>query len=314
MHCEQLGNVQINELQHVIELDAGFRARESQLGAGGDVVVPADVLASAEEEMVIVIACMNEELQTIEGVLSGVPHDCLPILVSNSDRPGRPSNTTGEDRYAAEVRLLKTFCGQAHRSAIAVHQEDGGVAAAFRAAGMSEIVDVAGTGLVHRGKGEAMIIGMAIAALTGRRCVGFIDADNFVPGSVTEYCKVFAAALHSARSPCAMVRVAWNSKPKVRGDRLVFDKKGRSSRVVNEWLNKLLQVRRLFFCLCCVRSRARLGYLFHFCAALVVYRVNCRAASATRSIDPLRAECGTEGMNTQSQLRTLNPNCRDYLC
>ncbi|RYP45097.1 hypothetical protein DL768_008528 [Monosporascus sp. mg162] len=237
-HCEQFGTVQINGLQRVIELDAGAAAPAAGLGEGEDIVVPAEVLAAAEKETAIIIACMNEEYQTIEGVLSGVPHDCLVILVSNSDRPGRGRAIA--DRYAAEVRMLETFGGRARRSIIAVHQADPGVAAAFREAGMPELVD-AGDGLVYRGKGEAMIIGMAVAAFTGRKYVGFVDADNFVPGSVTEYCKVFAAGLHSARSPYAMVRIAWNSKPKVREDRLVFEKKGRSSRVVNEWLNRLLE-------------------------------------------------------------------------
>lgn len=248
---EQFGNVQINELQRVIELDAGHRGRRGGGGSSsnnGDIVVPSEDLATAEENMIIIIACMNEDLNTIQGVLAGVPHDCLVILVSNSDRPGLPgrSTTITVDKYDEEFHLLEEFCHLANRSAIAVHQADPVVAEAFRAGGMSEMVDDDddnGTGLIHRGKGEAMIIGMAIAALTGRKYVGFIDADNYVPGSVTEYCKVFAAALHSARSPLAMVRVSWNSKPKVRDGKISFDKKGRSSVVVNDWLNKLLQVR-----------------------------------------------------------------------
>ncbi|KAK7756373.1 hypothetical protein SLS62_001599 [Diatrype stigma] len=251
IHKEQFGNVQINELQRVIELDAGHRRRRgggggssssSSRNGNGDIVVPSGELATAEENMGVVIACMNEELDTIQGVLAGVPHDCLAILVSNSDRPNVPGRSTAitVDRFKEEVRLIKEFSQLANRSVIAVHQADPGVAKAFRAAGMPEMVDDR-TGLIHRGKGEAMIIGMVIAALKRRKYVGFIDADNFVPGSVTEYCKVFAAALHSAHSPLAMVRVSWNSKPKVRDGRLVFDKKGRSSIVVNDWLNKLLQ-------------------------------------------------------------------------
>lgn len=242
MNFGQFGNVQINALQQVIELDAGYSAQES-VADGEDIVVPGPVMAAAEQDMAIIIACMNEEYQTIQGVLSGVPHDCLPILVSNSARPGIGARPQGVvDRYNVEVQLVEDFRRRSRRSAIVVHQGDAGVAAAFKEAGMPELVDEERTGLVHRGKGEAMIIGMAIAALTGRRYVGFVDADNFVPGSVTEYCKVFAAALHSAQSRLAMVRISWNSKPKVRDNRLVFDKKGRSSRVVNEWLNRLLQV------------------------------------------------------------------------
>jgi hypothetical protein len=93
-----------------------------------------------------------------------------------------------------------------------------------------------------------MMIGVAIAKLAGKRFVGFIDADNFVPGSVHEYCKVYAAGLHYAlqsakpgeTDPYAMVRINWKSKPKVKDGKLVFEESGRSSRVVNEWFNRLL--------------------------------------------------------------------------
>ncbi|CAJ2508274.1 Uu.00g094600.m01.CDS01 [Anthostomella pinea] len=33
--------------------------------------------------------------------------------------------------------------------------------------------------------------------------IGFIDADNYVPGYVHEYCKIFAAGLYAAHSPHA---------------------------------------------------------------------------------------------------------------
>jgi len=126
----------------------------------------------------------------------------------------------------------------AGRLAITVHQRDPGVAGAFKAAGMSELIDDGG--LVHAGKGEAMLIGMALAAMTGRRHLGYVDADNYVPGSVHEYCKVYAAGLHLADSPYAMVRISWHSKPKLRDGRLFFSRKGRSSAITNEWLNRFL--------------------------------------------------------------------------
>ena len=95
-----------------------------------------------------------------------------------------------------------------------------------------------------------MILGVIIAKLAGRKFVGFIDADNRIPGSVLEYCKVYAAGLHYAlyhnkrtrQYEHAMVRIKWKSKPKVRNGELEFDEFGRSSRVVNEWMNRLLKV------------------------------------------------------------------------
>ncbi|KAI0134153.1 hypothetical protein BJ170DRAFT_608716 [Xylariales sp. AK1849] len=53
---------------------------------------------------------MNESYRTIEGVLAGVPHDCLDVFVSNSDR-----HTI--DKYECEVRLLENFCKMAGRAA-----------------------------------------------------------------------------------------------------------------------------------------------------------------------------------------------------
>ncbi|KAI6354684.1 hypothetical protein MCOR25_008507 [Pyricularia grisea] len=185
--------------------------------------------------MAIVVPCMDEDISTIEGVLSGIPHESLVILVSNS--------SLVKKAYNDEVNALHRFIHMSHRSAIAVHQQDPMLATAFLAAGMPELVDPA-TRRIRNGKGEAMLVGAALAAATGRRYVGFIDADNFVPGSVREYCEAFAAGLHLARvgrpAGKAMVRLSWGSKPKVRNGKLEFSKEGRSSRVTNRWLNRLM--------------------------------------------------------------------------
>ena len=229
---ERFGAVRIHELQRVIELDSGAvpDAGQPGLSAGSRIVGP-DALRAVETQLVIVVPCMNETRSVIEGVLSGIPHDCLIVLVSNSDR-------TPVDRYEIEAQTVEQFCRLAGRSAVTVHQRDPGLAAAFKAAGMEELID--SDGLVRRGKGEAMLIGMALAAMTGRRYVGYVDADNFVPGAVHEYCKAYAAGLHIAGSPYSMVRISWHSKPKLRDGRLFFSRRGRSSEVTNEWLNKLL--------------------------------------------------------------------------
>lgn len=230
---QEFGRVQISPVQRVIEIDSAFSAsRPGTITASGDVIISADALASISSQMCIVIACMDEYDHVIEGVLSGIPHDCLVIMVSNSSR------TPENDKYAAEVQLLEEFCSVTQRTAMIIHQKDIGAAEAFRQAGMPELVSSSGT--IHPGKGEAMIIGMALAALTKRKYIGYVDADNFVPGSVNEYCRVFAAGLYAAKSSRAMVRISWGSKPKVRDGQLCFDKRGRSSRVVNEWFNKLL--------------------------------------------------------------------------
>jgi mannosyl-3-phosphoglycerate synthase len=227
---ERFGAVQIHELVRVIELDSGAATENSGHGVAG-LVVPNDAIRAVESDMVVVIPCMNEERRVIEGVLSGVPHDCLIVVVSNSSR--HPL-----DRYEIEAQAVEQFCRSAERPALAVHQRDPGLAAAMKAAGMPELIDDGG--LVRTGKGEGMLIGMALAAMTGRRHVGYVDADNYVPGAVNEYCKAYAAGLHAADSPYAMVRISWHSKPKLRDGRLFFSRHGRTSEVTNRFLNRLI--------------------------------------------------------------------------
>jgi len=229
---ERFGAVHIRELQRVVELDSGEERmvrRADDLGPTCS--VSTEAIRSIERDLVIVVPCMNETRKVIEGVLSGIPHDCLIVLVSNSDR--HPV-----DRYAMEAESVEQFCRFAERPAIAVHQRDPGLAAALRAAGMPEMV--AEDGLVRPGKGEAMLVGMALASLSGRRYVGYVDADNYVPGAIVEYCKAYAAGLHLAASPFGMVRISWGSKPKLRDGRVFYSRQGRSSEVTNRFLNRLV--------------------------------------------------------------------------
>ena len=226
---ERFGAVRIHELQRVIELDSG--ACDDAPGGLATHRVPPAALRAMEQDMVVVVPCMNETRRVIEGVLSGIPHGCLIVMVSNSSR--RPV-----DRYEIELQSLEQYCQLAERPAIAVHQRDPGLAAAMKAAGAAEMID--DDGLLRSGKGEAMLVGLALSALTGRRHLGYIDADNFVPGAVNEYCKAYAAALHLADSPYAMVRISWHSKPKLRDGRLFFSRRGRTSELTNKFLNQLI--------------------------------------------------------------------------
>jgi mannosyl-3-phosphoglycerate synthase len=229
---ERFGAVRIHELQRVIELDSGDSGGLHPVGPGRtSQIVPVEALRAVERELVVVIPCKNETRRVIEGVLSGIPHDCLIVLVSNSSR-------TPVDRYEIEAQTVADYCRVAERSALTIHQRDPGLAAALKVAGMPEIID--DDGLVRCGKGEGMLVGMALAGLTGRKYVGYVDADNYVPGSVNEYCKAFAAGLYLSDSPYAMVRISWHSKPKLQEGRLFFSRRGRASQVTNLFLNQLI--------------------------------------------------------------------------
>ncbi len=230
---ERFGAVRIHDLIQVIELDSG---PESEAGPARAVEsrrvvhLPAATSAAIERKLAVVVPVKNERRRVIEGVLSGIPHPCPILLVSASAR--EPI-----DRYTLETDLLAEFCALTGRRAAAVHQDDPAVATALLAAGYQAAVQ---GGRARPGKGEAMLVGMMLAELDGCTAVGFVDADNYVPGAVHEYVKAFAAGLHLAATPYAMVRISWQSKPKVAEGRLVFNRWGRSTRTINHFLNQVL--------------------------------------------------------------------------
>lgn len=229
---ERFGAVRIHELIQVVELDSGLDGDPGESVVRGRRVhhVPARAINAIEKRMAIVVPTRSERRKVIDGVLSGIPHDCTIVLVSSSER--EPI-----DRFGLECALLEDFCDSTGRRAVAIHQADPGVGRAAEDGGIPELVEA---GVVRTGKGEAMILAMLITETLRLDHVGFVDADNYVPGAVHEYVKSFAAGLHLASSPYAMVRISWHSKPKVEEGRLVFNRWGRTSRVTNRFLNLVL--------------------------------------------------------------------------
>lgn len=293
--------------------------------------MPPSALHATQARTAIVVPCKDECVARIAGVWGAIPPPSLIVLVSGSSSPAR---------FARERDALAAFCRLTGRRGLAVHQRDPEVAAALREAGMGALLmerrrqgassppgedeegcaDGAGRlaeEAVHMGKGEGLVIGIALAATArgpscedtarggcGRggggaarccvdyrcgtvcensiqrtfeeygqqddmtRCcygggrggqnteratntnaggapgyykyIGFIDADNLVPVSVEEYCRAFSTGLYLAQAEDAMVRISWPSKPKVRNGELDFSQSGRSSEIVNRWLNGLL--------------------------------------------------------------------------
>lgn len=132
--------------------------------------------------------------------------------------------------------MVDTFCRHAKKRYIMAHQRSPEMGQIFREGGYEHILDE--NGLVHAGKAEGMLAGIALAKLAGKKYIGFIDSDNYFPGAVFEYARLFAAGLSQAKSPYSMVRILWHSKPKVVGEGLFFAKWGRVSRVTNQFLNQ----------------------------------------------------------------------------
>lgn len=229
-YTERFGAVRINAVQRVIALDSGFKSELPPHGAMGVMKIDEDTIKRFEDKMAVVISIKDEKLKLFEGVISGLPHDCLIIVVSNSQQ-GRI------DRFKMEKDALNQICRYTMRNAFIVHQKDPIIAEAVRQVGYSDILGE--DGLIRDGKSEAMVMGLLMAKVAKKEYVGFIDADNYFPGAVLEYVRNFAAGFSLARSPYSMVRILWHYKTKISGG-IYFKKWGRVSETTNKCLNDLI--------------------------------------------------------------------------
>ena len=229
-YTERFGAVRINAVQRVIALDSGFKSELPPYGAMGVMKIDEDTIKCFEDKMAVVIPIKDEKLKLFEGVISGLPHDCLIIVVSNSQQ-GRIN------RFKMEKDALNQICRYTMRNAFIIHQKDPIMADAVRQAGYDNILGE--DGLIRDGKSEAMVIGLLMAKVAEKEYVGFIDADNYFPGAVLEYVRDFAAGFSLARSPYSMVRILWHYKPKISGG-IYFKKWGRVSETTNKCLNDLI--------------------------------------------------------------------------
>jgi len=228
---EHFGAVRFHEVQRVYELDSGllkFAAKAREAVA----TISSEELGKINQRMAIVIPIKDEKLKLLEGVLSGIPHDCHVIVVSGSQR-------SPVDRFMMEVQMLKQFNHFVGDEILLIHQQDPGLSEAFRSVGFDSILDEDGS--VRSGKAEAMFIGILLAKMLGKEYVGFIDADNYVPGAVHEYVETYAAGFFLSESPLSMVRVSWVYKPKIMEDRWFFAQSGRVTAVSNDCLNHLIE-------------------------------------------------------------------------
>ncbi len=228
-YTERFGSVRLNDVQQVVELDSG-RAEETSVENIGVLKIDEEVIKDYEQKMAIVIPVKDEKLKLFEGVVSGVPHDCMLIVVSNSQRQR-------VDRFRMEKDALGQYCHFTRRSALIIHQKDPVLAEALCEAGYSELLG--DDGLLRSGKSEAMMAAMLLAMVAQKDYIGFIDADNYFPGSVLEYARCYAAGFSLATSPYVMVRILWRYKPKVSAG-IFFRKWGRVSEVSNRYMNSLI--------------------------------------------------------------------------
>jgi len=228
-YLERFGAVKIYDVQRVIEIDGGVSRKHSEIFV---LKFTNAELEEVESKMAIIVPVKNENPKVLEGVISGIPHDVLVIVVSNSTR--EPI-----DRYQIELDTLLNHYRFSRRPMVIVHQKDPAWAEALNKVGYVDILDSKGK-TVRSGKGEGMIQGLILAKALGKEYVGFVDSDNYIPGAVYEYVKIYGAALLSAKSDYAMVRIRWPYKTKFSGRGFYFRRRGRVSEITNKYMNLLI--------------------------------------------------------------------------
>jgi mannosyl-3-phosphoglycerate synthase len=231
---ERFGPIMFYDVQKVYELDSGLIYKKNETKPEEQSVIKRisyESLQEIQEQMAIIVPVRNEKIKLIEGVLSGIPHHCQIIIVSNSSREE-------VDRFKIEKNALEHVAAFMKKNLLIVHQKDPALGKALASAGYDYILDE--DGIVKNGKCEGMILSTFLAHLCGKKYIGFIDSDNYFPGAVHEYVQEYSAGLYNSKSDYSMVRIAWHSKPKIVESNLFFAKRGRASEHTNKFLNQLV--------------------------------------------------------------------------
>ncbi|MEM4717989.1 MAG: mannosyl-3-phosphoglycerate synthase [Desulfurococcaceae archaeon] len=229
LRSEVFGALKIHDMMRVINIFGP--------GRGFPTVLSMPSFKDLEDIMqstTIIVPVKNENLSVLEKVLRAVPYDSPLIVVSASSI--YPLNIFNEERSI--VRNIYRHTG---RLLIHVHQRDTVLADVIKEIS-PQIIDE--RGLIKYGKGEAMLIGALLADALKARFIGFIDADNLVPGAVTEYAFIYYTMFSISESKYTTVRIHWSYKGWAEGE-LYLRRMGRVSRIVSTLFNRLLSKGRL---------------------------------------------------------------------
>lgn len=229
LRSEVFGALKIHDMMRVISVFGP--------GRGFSTVLSMPSFKDLEDIMqstAIIVPVKNENISIFEKVLRAVPYDSPLVVVSGSNI--HPLNIFNEERSI--VRNIYRHTG---RLIIHVHQRDVVLADIFKEV-LPQIIDE--HGLVKYGKGEAMLIGALLADALKARFIGFIDADNLVPGAVTEYAFIYYTMFSISESKYTTVRIHWSYKGWAEGE-LYLRRMGRVSRIVSALFNRLLSKGRL---------------------------------------------------------------------
>lgn len=90
-----------------------------------------------------------------------------------------------------EVEMVKQYSLFSNKRIITIHQTDPNLGRIFHKLNYPSILDHKNQ--VRQGKAEGMIIGILLSKMHKKEYMGFVDSDNYFPGAVNEYIKIFAA-------------------------------------------------------------------------------------------------------------------------
>ena len=229
---ERLGSIKINEVQKVIQLESGGKNKSE--GTPSHIqLIDEELIRDVQTQMAIILPIQNENIRLFEGVLSAIPHNCLIIVVSNSQHVRKP------DRFRTEQEILNRFCLLAQRKAYIIHQKDPLIAWALKEAGYTKILDE--NELIRDGKSEGVIVGILLAKLLNKDYIGLVDTGNFIPGSIWEYVRIYAAGFSMSEAPYTMVRISCGYKGRFREGTRFFKKWSKMFSINNQFLNALVK-------------------------------------------------------------------------
>ncbi|BAA79872.2 mannosyl-3-phosphoglycerate synthase [Aeropyrum pernix K1] len=225
---EVFGAVRIYDVSRVLSLDGRPKSRPTNL-----VYVDRGELEDAAFRTVIVVPVKDEDLLTLENVLRSIPTESPVVVVSASTREP-------VDRFSNEVELARLISRSLQRDIAIVYQFDPAWSEALSGTPLESMVGASGR--VRKGKGEGMLLGFIVAAALGADFVGYVDSDNYVPGSALEYSWIYYSALSRATSSYSMVRIVWPYKGKLAASDMYLRKRGRVSTITNGVLNYTLSI------------------------------------------------------------------------
>jgi len=222
---ETYGPLRIYRPIRVLEID-GMGAKEKEAYR----IVNYNDLEKIAEKTAIVVPIKNEPLIKLRGVLSGIPHVSPIIIISASSRDS-------VDHFKDEIDIAKDLHRRTGRKIILAWQRDSAWAEALKGTPHHTLLDPE-TNLVRYGKGEGMLLSVMLAGYFGMKYIGFIDSDNFSPGSVHEYAWTYYAGFIESSSDLSLIRLKWPYKGKLEGADLPYLRlRGRVSTHTNDVLN-----------------------------------------------------------------------------